>query len=282
MKSHIITLLLATLTFSTHARAFDLADHKNIMLQAVSEYNACFGNPIGAFKSYQLWQSDLLEDINIVEKDLYYSHFYNPYKKLEIVNFGVHRVDSSVRIKDLEADLVPIMHEGDAASLSALGDLGHAIHQLQDMASPPHVVPVMHGLEDTFESKYNFKGDISSGWSCAQILAQAPGTLDQVLYETSVATLNNVQYAQIPLVWYKDGQAQQTLVNGDAFWQRVGDNGFGSYGFLGNHYGEPDFVQDGIRYRVPTWFYRDFKQKQLKLGVQASLRALVWQLKKAH
>lgn len=59
------------------------------------------------------------------------------------------RRPSPERVTGLEADLLAAIRAGDAPE--AWRFAGLAVHHVQDMASPPHVVPVEHGLGDGFE-----------------------------------------------------------------------------------------------------------------------------------
>jgi len=253
------------------AKAFSLSDHKHMMKQAIVEFNRCNPGSIGPLDGLQLWASDLEEDLNLVRKDLMFSHFYNPYKKL-----NMWRYDCSDRIKGLMLNLKldSVMYGENSKDIYA--DLGHIAHHLQDMASPPHVVPLMHNLSDGFENDVDFEGDISSGLSCEEIKQQGVG-LDYLtlLDNTGKETLKKIDDTQVPLQMIYAGKVYHPKANMSAFWLTgSGPHDFGQYGVLGNHYGATSFRQDGVTYQVPMSFYMTYKQSQLKLGVQATLRAL--------
>src|SRR6185312_2035092 len=113
--------------WSTSARAYHLEDHKAIALESVAELNRCYPNLISDLQSEILWTSNLDEDLNIFRKDIFYSHYFNPYKRLNMLRF-----DSSVRVSRLEGDLRGDAMDGDFASLLVYAHLGHAIHQIED------------------------------------------------------------------------------------------------------------------------------------------------------
>ena len=255
------------------AQAYHLGDHKRIALQAVSEINHCYPGLISEFHSFVLWTSDLDEDIDILRKDFVYSHYFNPYKHL-----NMWRYDSSVRVSRLEKALLEDAAGGDNGGFLVYAHLGHAIHQLQDMTVPAHVVPVAHWLNDGFE-KFPFKGDISSGLSCNQ-LKQLPSAtnaapdLNTLLIRTAKQTLASV--AAIRLKILRNNKPE--WISGAAFWQESSNNDFGHYGVLGNNYGRSSFVVNGVHYVIPNAqkFYAKFKQQQMKLATRVSAQALYW------
>jgi hypothetical protein len=200
-----------------------------------------------------------------------FSHFYNPNKKLDM-----WRYDSSDRIKGLMLSLKldSAMYGDNSKDIYA--DLGHIAHHLQDMASPPHVVPVMHNLSDGFENHVDFKGDISSGLTCQQIKEQGAG-LDYLtlLDDTGKETLKRIEDTEVPVQMTMEKNIFHPKATVSSFWKTGnGPHDFGQYGILGNHFGDSKFEKDGRTYEIPTSFYASYKQSQLKLGVQSTLRAL--------
>jgi hypothetical protein len=274
MKFFAFITSLLLFSAAHNARAFDLADHKRIILQAIDEYNACFNGRISTWNKTILWSADLEEDLNVVRKDLKYSHFYNPLKTL-----NMFRYDSSVRIDGLEKDLRASSND-DRMSVVNMTALGHAVHHLQDMAVPPHVVPVMHWMNDGFE-EYTFSGEISSGFSCEDMKNFARNEdLEYFLKFTAMQTLNLVNNSSVEIGFIAEGTPEHLRVNLPlhAFWQESTNHDFGQYGSVGNNFGKTDFIVDGHRYLIDEKFYADFKQAQMKLAVQSTLRAFAWYL----
>lgn len=66
------------------------------------------------------------------------------------------------------------------------------------------------------------------------------------------------------------------VVHGDAFWVESTDNEFGTYGVLGNSFGDAKIQTDQSDVLVSDGVYREFKRQQMKLAVRATLRGLVW------
>jgi hypothetical protein len=257
-------IFFLVLAVASPAQAYELSDHKRITVQAVEELNACFPGLISETQKTALWTSDLEEDVDLIQKDLLYSHFFNPYKHLQM-----RRYDSLVRVVRLQEAIARDQAVGDHEDLALFIHLGHLVHHLQDVSVPPHVVPVMHWINDGFE-KYDFKGDISSGLSCADLLTQPAQSPVELLLLTAKATLRSLSDLSVQV---RAGSRSMT-VRGDAFWEESTDNHFGSYGFLGNHFGEALFVEQGTEYVVSADFYTSYKQQQMKLGAQATLKAL--------
>lgn len=272
----VLPLISILMGFFSSAQAFELDDHKHLMLQAVKEINTCFPGTFRTVDQDILWASDMAEDINLVRKDLEYSHFYNPYKIIKMF-----RYESPVRVGRLEADMQTKVTSGNWRDLGNLSSLGYAVHHLQDMAAPPHVIPVMHGPSDGFE-RYQYNGDISSGLSCQEI-ATSTQDLNSLLVETSRQTMSNVNGIHVTggmlnTLALTEENMEITLT-GESFWQESAEPAFGRYGYVGNNYGRTEFVENGITYRVPDSFYSQFKQAQMKLAVKASVKGLYWYLK---
>ena len=268
-----ISLVLRAVLSGHSAMAFHLGDHERITVQAYNEFVRCFsGVPLD---KDILVDGNLNEDTDIVTKGLIYSHFYSPKKKLDM-----WREDSSGRILNLEPSLAQCRNNSAKWTEYEVFDLGHVIHHFQDMAVPSHVVPVGHSFFDGFES-FKIRGDISSGWSCAEIAASRDSELEKILDDTARATLKSVAGFRVEAV---DANAHTTRhFRGFDFWQESHDNGFGDYGPLGNNFGNTgDIVTDlGIFY-ISQEAFRAFKQEQMKQAVRASLRGLAWAFLGGH
>lgn len=262
-----VLAIVSAFTFSTFA--FQLGDHERVTAQAVAEFKACFPQYHEALNLQELVAADLDEDTNLFDKELFYSHFYNPHKKLRLL----WRADSSGRIADLQPALLQCREANGAVTSDEISSLGHAIHHFQDMAVPAHVVPVNHSFWDGFES-YVLLGDISSEWNCQQILDGANGDLEDILKETAEQTLNAMDKTTVEAGLI--GTKNTIQLGASEFWTEAGDDGFGSYGTVGNHFGETQLEIENDQYQVSENFYRDFKREQMKLAVRATLRGLAW------
>lgn len=241
------------------------------MMQAYTEFVSCFPQYKDTLDSTALVQGDHDEDTDLLTKELFYSHYYNPNKKL-----SMFRGSSMDRIDNLQPALL-MCRQADPTppSYSDTITIGHTLHHFQDMAVPAHVVPVSHSFWDGFEN-YGFGGDISSGWSCGDMAAASNDELETILQGTAVQTLSAVGGWQVQAT----GKMTHTL-HGSDFWVPSNDDGFGSYGAAGNQFGTTQFSYAGDTVAIDDQEYAAFKQQQMKLAVQASLRGLAWILRPA-
>ena len=139
----VVTAFLTILALP--AQAFQLEGHRVITREAIAlEAESC--------PALHRWQSvvtaaNVGEDLNLPVKWGRHSHYYRPVGE---VDTG-WRSTSEVRVEALAADLESAIQSGNASA--AWSELGRILHHVQDMASPPHVVPVKHGLDDPFEAR---------------------------------------------------------------------------------------------------------------------------------
>jgi hypothetical protein len=207
-----------------------------------------------------------------------YSHYYNPYKRVEIYFdlkiMKYHRVDSMVRVKELEAEIrllgsIPMM-------TNMYDDLGHAIHHIQDMASPGHVVPVDHDLSDGFES---FSPDSvktaliqTLPMDCEFFRVPPPASLKEILRGLAALTYDDLSEK---LTIRINGNPVETTWK-DLFWMPSTDRSFGHYGWAGNNFGNTRFEVGGDTIEVPYSTYQAYKVRQMRHAVNATKRALWW------
>ncbi len=152
--------ILAALVISFDAQAFRLEEHATLTRLAATEFEICYPGLLDISSIDALVDSNLNEDRNLPRKWLQYSHFYNPTKPiLDLRKFPSEVSASDFRLGQLQTTIegISISSAQTAAGImdffkQSLPELGHAIHHIQDMASPPHVVPVMHDLRDRYES----------------------------------------------------------------------------------------------------------------------------------
>lgn len=254
--------------------AFHIDDHRMVTHQAFQEFVKCYPQASQLLDLEWLVSADVDEDLNLVQKLLVYSHYYNPYKKLQMM-----RKDSAGRI----TDLLPLFQrvKSDPASAEEMANLGAIVHHFQDMAVPAHVVPVEHSFWDGFES-LKFTADISSGLSCSQLMVSQIADPMTILNETAEETLQTLKNTSFSLVQCPKGcetsPVQKTTVDGSAYWQESSDDGFGDYGQLENNFGSADFAIGDVEYQTVEAEALQFKQRQLRLAVRATLRALMWEM----
>ena len=126
--------------WSSPAAAFRLDDHR-----ALSTRAAALEPSVGACAA-GIAQGSVTEDLDLFTKWGRYSHYYRPVGPID----AGHRETSEVRLAALWAEIDAALSAGEAAPCDTIG---RALHHIQDMASPLHVVPVSHGLTDQFEGR---------------------------------------------------------------------------------------------------------------------------------
>ena len=266
MKTKVVVFILF-FAFVKSAVAFHLGDHTEVTRQALKEFEKCYPQVFQKDETFFIITSDLEEDINVIRKDLLYSHYFNPDKVLPMF-----RKDSLARVVDLAADI-----KDDHNSILLYMHLGHALHHLQDMSVPAHVVPITHGFNDTFETYNLKKQDLNIGLSCQELehLAQQVTSLPELLVLAARKTLGDIDKLSVPITRIDPLGTTNFSVPGKTFWQLTGGNDFGHYGSLGEHFGqvEIDFAGN-IKIIVPAKFYESFKNQALQKAVINSWIAL--------
>ena len=158
-----------------------------------------------------LWQGNRAEDTRLGIKWRHYSHYHRPDAPLVLPRRGT----SGDRVEVLWEAAEAARLEGDPAAMwTAVGGL---LHHIQDMASPPHVVPVAHDLRDGFES-----------WPVAELIDELAPATPKALDPVS---------AHSALAWETWEKVQTEAVTGCGqyipladIWQAPTDGPFGTYG----------------------------------------------------
>jgi len=240
----------------------------------MKEYSLCYPKSPLIPKLLEIVAGNELEDINIWNKWVKgYAHFYNPYRKVKVCKLGFCRSTSDVRMRMLESLLRN-------ATVTFTLSVGAAVHHLQDMCSPPHVVPVMHGHDDDFEEFEN-KQYPSISSDCATLnknYASVAGSTREFLFamlnRTSIATLNTLP-GSVP---YMKAGKQANGTWSVLYWQNVkvdADN-FGSYGSFGNSYGDTKLTINGTAITVATSVYELYKRNQIRSAIDATKMAFLF------
>jgi hypothetical protein len=250
-------LLLCLLLLSAHAEAFSVEDHRALTAAAV---DAALAPGLAAHRDSVL-HGATAEDLNLHVKWTGWHHFYRPEGHLD----SAFRQGSEVRVRELWDEALDAARHGDLSR--AWDRAGHLAHHLQDMASPPHVVPVNHGLTDGFEG-YGLRDSLArlparevpplSGTDAQ--LALARETLDAVRSQ-GLATREGV-----PVPW-------------SAFWAEPGaeDAGaFGAYGAVGNAFGQARIRWKGRTRRVDPAAYAAFMDARAAAAVAYTRAFLEW------
>ena len=212
------SLPLLLLACPGSAVAFSLADHRALSERALALETGA--HPSLAACADILPRAAVREDLDLLTKWGRFSHYYNPEGPL-VVGW---REASDARVRALWAAVQEALSTPDPGHLSprACRLAGRLLHQVQDMGSPPHVVPVAHGLGDGFES-----------FELAGIIATATG--EGPLPQADVVALHHalaVDTRAAVLGGPTDAQGPWT-----AYWRPDQAGGFGHYGRGRRDYG---------------------------------------------
>ncbi len=250
------------------ASAFSIADHFEITTAALAEYHRCRPGALTFLEERGVLEANIAEDLNPIRKGLLYSHYYSPYRKLDL-----RRLTSLSAVRDDERSLLwslrlpeilrPLFELPEIA-------LGHLLHHLQDSASPPHVIAVRHGLSDSFEN-YPVRVAPDRAPDCAALTdAAAALPYPQALVESARATWSSVE-TQLEI---RIGGSETRASWAQAFWTPSQQQGFGSYGWAGNQFGVPRFTRSGHAIAISPAAYETFKQARLRQAVELSVRSI--------
>ncbi len=235
MRALLASLLLLAVGLSARAEAFSVDDHR-ALTEAALEAAVASGRGKGlAEHRSSVLHGATAEDLNLHVKWTGWHHFYRPEGRLD----SALREGSDSRVRDLWDEALEAARHGDLPR--AWDRAGHLAHHLQDMASPPHVVPVMHGLGDGFE-----------GHGIRASLSRRPAR--------QVAPLSGTEAQHALARETLDAVRSQTLATGDgteipwsAFWAEpdaATPGTFGLYGAVGNAFGRPEVRWKGRVHRV--------------------------------
>ncbi len=255
-----VLLLLAVGLGPARARAFGVPDHRALTEAALDASQGARARPLLAEYRDAVLHGATSEDLNLHVKWAGWHHFYSPEWPLDTAL----RQGSEARVRELWDEALEAASHGDLAR--AFDRAGHLAHHLQDMASPPHVVPVNHGPFDRFE-RYGAQASLKrapprqveplSGLEAQRALASE--TLAAVRHES----LQAGQGAAIP--WA-------------SFWTEPAEHhpgAFGGYGAeTGNAFGQPVVRWRGRNHPVSAEAYATFMDARVA-GALAYTRAFL-------
>lgn len=217
MKHTIPTLILALAGVAApKAHAFSIGSHREITGRAVALEARAW--PILAARSHEIALANVEEDLNLVVKWGLFNHYFNPKGAVRTT----WRQTSDVRVEGLWADIERALAEGDEAEVWERA--GHLLHHIQDMASPPHVIPVEHNMTDGFE-----RYDIAPLLAVARGRDLPPMGGVEAHRELALRTWSAVEQGRFEA-------CGQSMPWSD-YWSGVPGE-FGSYGAAGNRFGE--------------------------------------------
>lgn len=254
--------LVGAIVYSGLAYCYNLADHDLITTRAVAVFNHC--QPTIAFSDYEaqvLTKGNRSEDFNLASKWLKNSHYYNPNRWVRTL----YRGDASQRLKFLLEKQV-----SETIETASIYRLGKMIHFLQDVTSPTHVAPIVHGPNDGFESFVIEQQQVfNKKISCRHQQPQEPLTILKVYAKQTLATFDNLNLAE------KNGYRFE--FSWRLFWNEGLGSKFGYYGLFGNTFGSDKPIEVlGHSYSFRQEIFRQFKHQQIARAVEATTQAMSW------
>lgn len=270
----VLLLILCSWTVPSHA--WQLHDHELITRRALQLYERCQAISFTHTEAKTLIAGNLSEDFNLAVKWLKNSHYYNPDKWVRTL----YRDDAGYRVQYLTEKLLAKRHP-------QLRLLGKIIHFVQDMASPTHVVPIVHNLKDGFE-KFKLPASASAllnlcfaakcgkdlptaaiSLPCPSKAAASPTVVLKREARRTLASLRDIAEAT------RDGQPYEFTWT--LFWVEGLGSKFGHYGFFGNNFGTTQPLEVlGHVYSFPHSVFHNYKLQRTKQAITATAETLHW------
>ena len=283
-------LLIALVVFNSPVNAFNKRNHKKIGRQAAELYYKLTGYKMTARQKRAFARGCGFEDkIKLWGHKAKNQHFYRHDTGLKEPRTFLRHLDS------LHKKLKGFKQDGKDYCFWLT--LGRITHYYQDMACPPHVVPIYHTSKDRFDDIKiecdSLKSEITVE-KMNQLIKQPLLTLldmfsEQTLSAVSGSLVLKIDTTTVTKTW-------------EVFWTKdttcLCSKKFGSYGIAGNNFGEtkeffrcksikrkynmiPAFrdnhficVDKAKKFTVEAYKYEDFKAKQLEQALEASMTML--------
>lgn len=263
--SRLKTLLIVFL-MSSNGYAYSLKDHQEITMAAAQAILPCvLANQHFSETVQRIVDANLREDLNVLKKWFKYSHFYNPEH-----DFSSIRLNSRDRILELEKRLSTALSEVEKETL-----FGKAVHHLQDMSAPPHVVPVNHFWTDGFEKLRAPVPQELAFSSCNDLVeAASEKSLSDLHRELAEETWLWVTQNTITVKQLKPKSVDDVSIPLQFFWSPGVNQKWGSYGLFGNAYGSEWLETSGQLYQASPASYVYLKKARLLSATRATQTAL--------
>ncbi len=257
----LLAVVLLSGTLAPSAWAFSVQDHRALTEAAIDAATASGAAPGLAEHRGAVVHGATAEDLNLHVKWTGWHHFYRPEGRLG----SAVRRGSDARVAALWEDALEAARQGDVAR--AWDRAGHLAHHLQDMASPPHVVPVNHGLTDRFEG-YGVRGALSRLPPREVAPLSGADAQHALALETLAAVRTEVLHTDdgAPLPW-------------SAFWSEPDaavPGAFGVYGPVGNAFGLREVRWEGRTRRIPPEAPAAFMAARVASAVAYTGAFLTW------
>lgn len=303
MNFRFLLVLLVTLLFGTSALAYDGSVHKQITQAAVKAFNDCLASDPSLPAGYAISDAGLVKDVVKANRNedgtlLTYPvrlgnwHFYNTNN---VPNTGWPKHFLDVIFDKKVASLKEAVEEQQSVA-KLYRKAGKVMHYIQDVSSPPHVVPVYHwkflgmGIKEPFDS---YEVDLKkfqelltpSADQCKDLLA---GDIDfDVLMSKDAQATFDMMSKPIPVT----NAAGEEPYKWAAFWRPAGSaepacsdrkakEGFGSYGRFCNQFGEKSPLPEQAEpIEIPSSVYDDFFMTQFLQARNSSVKVLAWTMR---
>lgn len=260
-RALLASVLLLAVGLSPRAEAFSVEDHRALTGAALDAAVAKGSGAGLAEHRASVLHGATAEDLNLHVKWTGWHHFYRPDGHL----YSALREGSDARVKALWDEALEAARHGDLAR--AWDRAGHLAHHIEDMASPPHVVPVMHGLGDGFE-------DHGLGAALSRLAPREVAPLSGVEAQVALAreTLEAVRSQSLTA---RDG----TVIPWSAFWSEpdpLRPGTFGVYGPVGNAFGRTEVRWRGRVRQVDSASTEAFVDARAAAAVAYARAFLEW------
>ncbi len=254
-------LLLVLWGLPQRAAAFSVEAHQSITEKALETVRGAQARRLLGEHRSAVVHGATAEDLNLHVKWTRWHHFYCPEGSLD----SAFRQGSDARVRELWEEAMEAARNGDLDR--AFDRAGHLVHHVQDMASPPHVVPVNHGLGDRFEG-YGIRSSLAR----APVREVEPLPGDEAQKAMARETLAAVRSESLA--------TPQGVIPWSAFWAepevRV-PGAFGHYGTeVGNAFGAAVVRWDGTPHTVGPEAYLAFMSARVSGAVAYSRAFLEW------
>lgn len=254
-----VVLPLVLCLSAVSSTAWRVSDHEMLTHRAVQLYQRCHALRLAPTEVKSLVAGNVSEDFNLAVKWLKNSHYYHPDKWVRTL----YRDDAGYRVQYLTEKLL-------AGRQPQLRLLGKIMHFVQDVASPPHVVPIVHNLSDGFEKfKLPAAATIASDLPCPPANAAPPPAVLKREALRTLATLSDTAQAT------RDGEPYE--FSWTLFWSEGLGSRFGYYGFLGNNFGQTQAIEVmGHVYRFSHAVFHAYKLARAQQAIVATAETLHW------
>lgn len=253
-------VLVLVLGLPWRAAAFSVGDHQALTEAALSAEGSG-ARPLLSAHRDAVVHGATAEDLNLHVKWTGWHHFFFPEGSLDTAL----RHASDSRVRELWAEALEAARHGDLER--AFDRAGHLAHHVQDMASPPHVVPVNHGLGDRFE-RYGVRASLAR----APSRPLAPLSGEEAQQALARETLSAVRSGSLP--------TPQGPIPWSAFWTEPvthGSASFGSYGGeAGNAFGVRKVRWQGQVHQIDSAGYAAFMDARVSGAVAYTRAFLEW------